>query len=62
MPLAYPLARQDERWVTFINTWLELKTRDGTIDALYKHWILGKDAVAPKPRWSFARDVLRWID
>ena len=44
LPVAYPLARSDERWVTFVNTWLELKRRDGTIDALYRHWILGEHA------------------
>ena len=44
LPIAYPVARGDERWVTFVNTWLELKRRDGTIDALYRHWILGEHA------------------
>ena len=52
LPIAYPLARGDERWVRFINTWLDLKRRDGTIDALYRHWILGEHAARPKPRWS----------
>ena len=31
-------------WAQFINTWIELKRCDGTIDALYGHWILGKHA------------------
>ena len=44
LPIAYPVARGDERWLTFVNTWLELKRRDGTIDALYRHWILGEHA------------------
>jgi hypothetical protein len=34
LPVAYPVARADERWVTFINSWIELKKREGTIDAL----------------------------
>ena len=50
LPIAYPVARSDERWLTYVNTWLELKRRDGTIDALYRHWILGEHAAAPKPR------------
>ena len=62
MPVAYPVARQDERWATFINTWLELKRRDGTIDALYRYWILGQDAAPSSPRWSVARNVLGWVE
>jgi Na+/H+-dicarboxylate symporter/ABC-type amino acid transport substrate-binding protein len=62
IPLAYPLAGHDQDWLRFINTWIELKRRDGTIDALYGHWILGKQAVASKPRWSILRDVLHWVE
>ncbi len=62
IPLAYPLARRDQDWARFINTWIELKRRDGTIDALYGHWILGKQAVKRQPRWSIMRNVLHWVD
>jgi Na+/H+-dicarboxylate symporter/ABC-type amino acid transport substrate-binding protein len=62
IPLAYPLARRDQNWAHFINTWIELKRRDGTIEALYGHWILGKQAVKRQPRWSIMRDVLHWVD
>jgi Na+/H+-dicarboxylate symporter/ABC-type amino acid transport substrate-binding protein len=61
LPVAYPLARGDVRWATFVNTWIELKRRDGTLDALYRHWILGQDAAPRLPRWSIARDVLHWV-
>jgi Na+/H+-dicarboxylate symporter len=61
VPLAYPVARDDERWASFLNTWLELKRRDGTIDALYRHWILGQDAATRAPRWSIVRNVLHWV-
>jgi Na+/H+-dicarboxylate symporter/ABC-type amino acid transport substrate-binding protein len=57
LPLGYPVARGDERWAAFINTWLDLKLRDGTINALYKHWILGQDAAPHRPRWSVLRNV-----
>jgi ABC-type amino acid transport substrate-binding protein len=60
LPVAYPLARGDVRWATFVNTWIELKRRDGTLDALYRHWILGQDAITKKPRWSIVRNVLGW--
>jgi len=62
VPLAYPLARRDLGFASFMNTWIELKRRDGTIDALYRHWILGRDAVAHRPRWSVIRDVLHWVE
>jgi hypothetical protein len=48
--------------VQFINTWIELKRRDGSIDALYRHWILGKQDGKRQPRWSIMRNVLTWVD
>ena len=33
-----------------------------TIDVLFEHWILGKDALQKGPRWSVIRDVLHWVD
>ena len=62
VPLAYPLARRDLGFASFINTWIELKRRDGTIDALHRHWVLGRDAVVNRPRWSVIRDVLHWVE
>jgi Na+/H+-dicarboxylate symporter/ABC-type amino acid transport substrate-binding protein len=62
LPLAYPLARDDQAFASFINTWIELKRKDGTIDALYEYWILGRSAQRPAPRWSVIRNVLRWTD
>jgi hypothetical protein len=48
--------------VDFVNTWLELKQADNTIDELFEHWILGKAAERKEPRWSVVRDVLGWMD
>jgi Na+/H+-dicarboxylate symporter len=62
IPLAYPLARRDQDFASFLNTWIELKRRDGTIDALYGHWILGKQTGRRQPRWSIMRNVLHWVD
>jgi ABC-type amino acid transport substrate-binding protein len=62
IPLAYPIALRDQNWAHFINTWIELKRRDGTIGALYSHWILGKQAGKRQPRWSIMRNVLHWVD
>jgi Na+/H+-dicarboxylate symporter/ABC-type amino acid transport substrate-binding protein len=62
IPLAYPLARGEERWRDFVDLWLELKRKDGTLDALYQYWILGREAESRPPRWSVVRDVLHWVD
>lgn len=62
LPLAYPLASGDERWASYVNTWLQLKRGDGTIDTLYRHWILGEHAIPPARRWSVARNVLHWVE
>ncbi len=62
IPLAYPMPHGDSNMKDFVNTWIELKKRDGTIDAVFNHWILGKGAEQKEPRWSVIRDVLHWID
>jgi Na+/H+-dicarboxylate symporter len=62
VPLAYPLFRHGDGWAGFVNTWIDLKRRDGTIDKLYQRWILGRDARPPQPRWSIIRDVLHWVE
>jgi hypothetical protein len=47
--------------LAFVNSWIELKRRDRTLDRLYDHWILGESAEHAKPRWSVIRDVLGWV-
>jgi Na+/H+-dicarboxylate symporter len=60
VPLAYPLAKHDEQFASFINSWIALKRKDGTFDAAFNYWILGRDAAPRHPRWSILRDVLHW--
>jgi ABC-type amino acid transport substrate-binding protein len=60
IPLAYPVARHDIEFARFLSHWIDLKQKDGTIPALYNHWILGQDARPPRPHWSILRDVLHW--
>jgi ABC-type amino acid transport substrate-binding protein len=60
-PVAYPLPRGDRELVDFVNVWVDLKKRDGTIEALYDYWVLGKNAVPRQPRWSVMRNVLHWV-
>jgi ABC-type amino acid transport substrate-binding protein len=61
VPLAYPLARHDVAFASFVNTWIDLKRKDGTIDARYRYWILGQASTPHEPRWSILRDVLHWV-
>ena len=61
VPLAYPIARQDRRFGEFVNTWIELKRKDGTLDELFRYWILGQDRGGRRPRWSIIRNVLHWV-
>ncbi len=46
--------------VGFQNTRIQLKQKDGSIDALFQHWILGRDARKTNRRWSVLHDVLGW--
>ena len=60
VPLAFPLAGHDQAFASFMNTWIELKRKDGTIQAAYDYWILGR-LNSPHPRrWSILRNVLHW--
>ncbi len=38
-----------------------MDSQDGTIDSLYRHWILGESATRPGPRWSIVRNLLHWV-
>jgi Na+/H+-dicarboxylate symporter/ABC-type amino acid transport substrate-binding protein len=60
VPLAYVIAGRDAAMVAMVNTWIELKRADGTIDELFSYWILGQVPTARAPRWSIIHDVLGW--
>jgi hypothetical protein len=62
VPLAYPIARHDQAFVEFINLWIDLKKKDGTIDTLYRYWVLGRNDTVKTRRWSVVRDVLHWVN
>jgi Na+/H+-dicarboxylate symporter/ABC-type amino acid transport substrate-binding protein len=62
VPLAVALPRGEPDLATFIDTWIDLKRRDGTIDELYRYWILGRGRKATEPRWSIIRNVLHWVE
>lgn len=62
LPLAFPVAKENGSLRTFLNTWIDLKRRDRTLDRLYDHWILGETVDSAAPRWSVIRNVLGWVD
>lgn len=60
VPLGVAFARDDLRLRDFLDAWILLKQRDGTIDRLFAYWFEGKDPSGRGRRWSLARDVLGW--
>jgi Na+/H+-dicarboxylate symporter/ABC-type amino acid transport substrate-binding protein len=60
VPLAYVIAGRDEALTSMVNTWIEQKRKDGTIDRLFEHWILGQQSAPRERRWSVIDDVLGW--
>ena len=60
VPHGYAMPRGDPALVEFVDTWIELKRRGGTLDALFEHWILGRATQRKQPRWSVLHDVLHW--
>ena len=61
-PLGFPVAVGDQNLVAFMNRWIDLKKKNGTIQRLFDHWILGEGAEDTGHRWSIIRDVLHWVD
>ncbi|MEE4190025.1 MAG: cation:dicarboxylase symporter family transporter [Halieaceae bacterium] len=62
VPLGYPLPMEDEAWGLFVSEWTRLRQKNGTVQALFDHWISGDGADVEKQRWSVVRDVLHWVD
>jgi len=63
VPIAYAVARWDQEFLNFVNTWIDLKQKDGTFDSAFRYWIMGRgvDEARP-PRWSVIRNVLGWVE
>ncbi|HWQ20963.1 MAG TPA: ABC transporter substrate-binding protein [Methanotrichaceae archaeon] len=62
MLYAYPVAKgQDDSFLMILNYWLKMEREYSQLDDKYDYWILGKNVVVDKPRWSVAKDVLHWF-
>jgi ABC-type amino acid transport substrate-binding protein len=60
VPLAYVVAGRDQPLAAVVDAWIDLKRKDGTIDELFAHWIMGRNATPAARRWSILDDVLHW--
>jgi Na+/H+-dicarboxylate symporter/ABC-type amino acid transport substrate-binding protein len=58
-PLVIAMAKQDLQLEKYINTWIALKRKDGTILQLFEHWIQGKTAQQKPRRWNIWEDVIK---
>ncbi|MCO6043943.1 cation:dicarboxylase symporter family transporter [Aeoliella sp. ICT_H6.2] len=58
--VGYPMPLDGSRLENVVSRWIDLKRKDGTITALYDHWIEGKSAQDNGPRWNVLTDVLGW--
>lgn len=47
----------------YVDAWLEMTRRDGTLDRFFSYWIMGEDLPERRvPRWSIIRNVLGWVE
>ncbi|MGY8770685.1 MAG: cation:dicarboxylate symporter family transporter [Pirellulales bacterium] len=60
IPLYYGVGNRDSDMREFLENWIMLRTKDGTMQEKYDHWILGKNQSVRPPRWSILRNVLKW--
>jgi hypothetical protein len=58
VPLAYVIAGRDQALTALVSEWIDLKRKDGTVDDLFAHWILGRNATPHRRRWNVLDDVL----
>lgn len=61
-PLVYVIRNRDRIFTEYVNRWIEISIKNGTVQSLYDHWFLGKDVQRSGKRWSVIRDVLGWVN
>jgi Na+/H+-dicarboxylate symporter/ABC-type amino acid transport substrate-binding protein len=60
---AYAVSKNcDDAFLIFLDYWLDLEDKYGSLDKKYDYWVLGKDTGNITQRWSIMRDVLHWIE
>jgi proton glutamate symport protein len=61
VPAVYGVARGNSDLLLYLDTWLLNARMNGTIDELYRYWMLGHVERTQPPRWSVVRNVLHWV-
>jgi Na+/H+-dicarboxylate symporter len=61
-PTALAAPPGDQKYIAYLNIWLELSEKSGFMDQLYDYWILGEEHQAKEPRWSIMKNVLGWSE
>jgi ABC-type amino acid transport substrate-binding protein len=62
-PVAYAFALGNEKFLEAFDAWLVAEKSRGTVDQLYRHWMLGEALQVHRPqRWSVIRNVLHWVN
>jgi Na+/H+-dicarboxylate symporter/ABC-type amino acid transport substrate-binding protein len=61
IPTGYAVARGNTDLLLYLDTWLLNARLHGTIDELYRYWMLGQVEATQPPRWSVIRNVLGWV-
>jgi ABC-type amino acid transport substrate-binding protein len=62
-PVAYAFAANNNEPRQAFDAWLVAEKSRGTVDQLYRHWMLGEAAqIQRPPRWSVIRNVLHWVN
>ncbi|MFV2055255.1 MAG: cation:dicarboxylate symporter family transporter [Thiohalomonadales bacterium] len=59
-PVGFIMPKGQMDFMSYMNTWLKLKTFNGFQKMVYDYWILGKNLNKQNPRWSVAHDVFGW--
>ena len=63
LPVSYSVAPSNTSLLQALNAWMLAEKSKGTVDELYRYWMLGEAETEGKPpRWSVIRDVLHWVD
>jgi hypothetical protein len=61
-PQGFGVARGNQPLAQTLDAWITEEKAKGTMDALYRYWMLGDAAKSAKPpRWSVIRNVLHWV-
>jgi ABC-type amino acid transport substrate-binding protein len=55
--LVFPIAKSNI-WKKYIDNWIEFRKQDGTIDRIYKQWILGQEYKKKERNWNLYDDVI----